>query len=207
MKNVIIAVIGILIALSFFVLVKNSNTIQKSVSPISQNKAVPSPLLIDNKLVTYSDPSGFTFQYPGGTSVKKKDLSNTQLYSSLELSSTGSAETITIKAEETNLGTIDNWFKGANKTSVFGEIKKIKLAGLDARQFEANNSMHTIALDQGVLFTIGTNAKKESELSKAYNAIVQSFKFVQPSPAVQNSTSSSSDNSSDVVDEGEEIIE
>jgi hypothetical protein len=208
MKNFIIAVIGILIALSIFVLVKNSNTIQKSVSPVSQNKEIASPSpAMDKSLLTYSDTSGFEFQYPKEFSVKKKDLITAQLYSSLELFSTGSAERIGIKAEESSLEMIDGWFKGANKTSVFGEVKKIKLADLDARQFEANNAKTTIALDQGVLFTLTTNAKKDSLLLKAYDTIVKSFKFVQPSSAIQNNSSTASDDYSDVVDEGEEVIE
>ncbi len=207
MKNFIVAVIGILIALSIFVLVKNSNTIRKSVSPISEKKPIPSPTPTDKNLLTFTDPSGFEFHYPKELSVKKKDLLNARLYSSLELSSTGSAETITIQGEESSLNTIDDWFKGTNKTSVFGEIKKIKLADLDARQFQANNSKTTIALDQGVLFTLTTNAKKESVLLKTYDTVIKSFKFIQPSPAIQNSSSTSSGDSSDVVDEGEEIIE
>ncbi len=200
MKNIIIAIIAILIATSIFVLINSSRTSQKPTFPTSQNETIPSSTL-DNNLSTYTDASGFTFQYPHEVLVNKKDLSNSLLYSSVELTATGSAETITIKAEESSINTVDDWFKGNKKTSVFGEIKKIKLADLDARQFEANNAKTTIALDQGVLFTIATNAKKNSEIAKGYETVIGSFVFVQPSHSAQNSSQNQSDTSSDVVEE------
>lgn len=205
MKNFIIAIIGILIAISIFVLINSSRNSQKPQPQKTENEFIPSSTP-DKKLPTYTDPSGFAFQYPHGVLVNKKDVSNSIVYSSLELTASKSAETISIKAEESSLTSVDNFFKGPTKTSVFGEIKKIKLADLDARQFEANNAKTTIALDQGVLFTISTNAKKNSDLAKAYEKVIGSFTFVQPSQSVQNSSQNQSDNSSDVVEE-EEIIE
>lgn len=161
---------------------------------------MPTP---DKNLLTYTDESGFAFQYPQGVLVNKKDLSSNLLYSSLELTSTKSADTITIQVEESSLKTIDDFFKGSTKTSVFGEIKKMRLADLDARKFEANNAKTTIALDQGVLFTIASNAKKDSILARAYDSIIASFIFVQPSQTIQDSQSNYEP---DVVEE-EEVIE
>lgn len=205
MKNIIIAVIAILIAASIFVLIKSSRSSQKSPASTSQNEnlLLPTP---DKKLLSYTDESGLAFQYPQGILVNKKELTNNLLYSSIELTATGSSETITITAEESSLNTVDDWFKGTKKTSVFGEIKKIKLADLDARQFEANNAKTTIALDQGVLFTIATNAKKNSELFKVYDKVIGSFTFVQPSQSVEESPQNEEDFSSDVIEE-EELIE
>lgn len=205
MKNVIIAVIGILIAISIFVIISSSRSIQKPISPVS-NPQAEKPVPTEH-FSTYTDPSGFAFQYPQGIIVSPKKLQNNQLYASLELSSTGSAQTITITAEDSNLNIIDGWFKGDKKTSVFGTINKIKLADLDARQFEANNAITTIALDQGVLFTISTNAKKDRDLEKAYKKIVSSFVFVLPSQSIQNSSSGQSGGSSDIIDEGEEVVQ
>lgn len=196
MRNVIIAVLGILITVSVFVVIKNSQNTKKPISPASP-PAVEKPAT-NGDFATYTDPSGFVFQYPKGIVASAKKLPNNQIYSSVELSATGSAETITIKAEDSNLNTIDDWFKGSKKASVFGEIKKVKLADLDARQFAANNERMTIALDQGVLFTITTNAKKDTNLLKAYQKVTDSFVFVQPNQP---------SDSSDVVDEGEEVVE
>lgn len=205
MKNVIIAVIGILIAISIFVIVFPSQKTQKPISPVS-NSQPDKPAIIEN-FTTYNDPSGFAFQYPQGIVVSPKKLQNNQFYSSLEIASTGSAQVITITAEDSSLNTIDDWFKGDKKTSVFGTINKMKLADLDARQFEANNAQTTIALDQGVLFTVATNAKKGSDLEKTYQKIVNSFAFVQPTQSVQNSSSGQSGGSSDIIDEGEEVVQ
>lgn len=207
MKNFVIATIGILIALSIFVLINVSRSPQKPQSPVSEKAATQKTASDESKFKVYADPSGFTFQYPEGIIVTDKNSPTSQLYSSLEITEKAGTEKIAIKVEDSDFVTIDDWFKGRNITSVFGEIKKIKLADLDARQFEANNALNTIALDQGVLLTITNNAKKGSALSKAYDKIISSFKLVQPSPSVQNSSSNSSDYSSDVIDEGEEVIE
>ncbi len=207
MKNFIIATVGILIALSIFVIINVSRTPQKPKSPIMEKKVTQKTAPVEAKLKTYSDPSGFTFQYQEGVIVTDKNSPNSPLYSSLEIAEKGKPEKIAIKVEDSDLIAVDDWFKGTNKTSVFGEIKKIKLADLDARQFEANNLKTTIALDQGVLFTLATNAKKDSELSKAYDTVIKTFKFIQPSLAIQNNSSTSSDDSSDVIDEGEEFVE
>lgn len=199
MRNGIIVVIGLLIGISIFVLIKNSrNQSQPTVSSTSQNQTIPLPTL-DTKFSTYNDESGIAFQYPHGILANKKDVSSDNLlYSSVILTATGSSETITMTAEQSNLVTVDDWFKGNKKASVFGEIKKLKLADLDARQFESNNAKTTIAIDQGVLFTISTNAKKDTVVAKAYEKVIGSFTFIQPTQSVQ-------DSSSDVVEE--DVIE
>ncbi len=207
MKNFVIATIGILIALSIFALISVSRNPQKTNSPLSEKKVVQKNTSAEGKLQTYSDPSGFTFQYPEGITVTDKNSPDSPFYSLLEMSEKGKPEKITFKVEDSDLITVDDWFKENKKSSVFGEVKKIKLADLDARQFEANNMMNTIALDQAVLFTVSTNTKKESMLSKTYNTIIASFKLIAPSSSTQNSSSGPSDYSSDVIDEGEEVIE
>lgn len=204
MKNAIIIIIGILIGIIILVLVKNSRTSQPPSSPPLQIETITSPTP-DVSLLNYTDPSGFSFRYPEKIMVKSKKT-DSAVYSSLLLSGAGSAETITVQVEESNLNSVDDWFKGAKKTSVFGDIQKIKLADLDARQFEANNAKTTIALDQAVLFTISTDAKKGSDVSNAYDRIIGSFAFAQPTQAVQNSSQGASNNSSDVVEE-EDIVE
>jgi len=206
MRNIIIGVIGILIAASIFVVINNSRSTQKTVTPIpSKTVSVPTP--VNEKHSTYNDSSGFAFQYPEGATVTKKNLQNNQMYASVALSMANQPETITVKAEETDLNNIDDWFKGSKKTSVFGSIQKIKLADLDARQFEANNAKTTVAIDQGVLFTLTTDAKKDSQLSKTYDSVIKSFAFVEPSQSVQPSSQGQSDNDSEAVVEEEEVIE
>ena len=206
MKKFVIVVIGILIAASIIVVVTTSKTSQKTMSPVSYT-TTPQPTSPSAKLLTYNDPSGFAFQYHEKLTVSKNEDKNRKLYSSLEISSPNGPEKIQIKAEDSDLNSIDEWFKDNKKTSVFGGITKAKLADLDAREFNANNEKNIIALDQGVLFTIATNAKKDSEIMKEYSTILKSFSFVQPTQSVESPSQNQSDDFSDSIVEEEEVIE
>ncbi|MEK7177523.1 MAG: hypothetical protein AAB705_01710, partial [Patescibacteria group bacterium] len=144
------------------------------------------------KLKTYTNPSGFSFQYPKSLLLTEKKVTDQSIYAWVELTDPQKKGVIIIKLESSDLTKIDDRVTA-------GKIKKIKLADLDGREFIDGNLITTLALDQGgVLITITTDS-----LLPAYQQIVSSFIFTQPTQAVSNTTG----DEGDIVFEGEEVVE
>ena len=86
-------------------------------------------------------------------------------------------------------------------------MKKIKLADLEAKQYEKNDKVITVAYDTGVLFTITTELKATRETMLDLNeTILTTFAFAPPE-STDASSQSSGAGEEEVFFEGEEIIE
>lgn len=206
MNKIAIIIIGGLLAavtIAVFLTQKPKTT----VSPVS--KLQPSPTKAASapaQLKTYTNASGFSFQYPQTFIVKEKKISNQSIYAWVELTHPQKKGVISIKLESSDLAKIDDWFTATKKSSIKGEIKKVKLADLEGREFTANNQIVTLALDEGgVLISIITNAEINNDfLLPAHQQIVSSFIFAQPP---QTSTDTSGDGGENIIFEGEEVVE
>mgnify|MGYP001574455750 FL=1 len=170
---------------------------QKPKNPTSPNKGVMNNAPTTNittptKLKTYTNPSGFSFRYPESFFLTEKKVTDQSIYAWVELTDPQKKGVIIIKLESSDLTKIDDRVTAR-------KIKKIKLADLDGREFIDGNLITTLALDQGgVLITITTDS-----LLPAYQQIVSSFIFAQPTQAVSNTTG----DEGDIVFEGEEVVE
>lgn len=208
-QKIIFGSLGIivLIALVFFLFSQ-----KKSVSPIVSNDlksnetVVPSPAAGSK---SYTDPAGFKFNYPKDLDVAAKKMTDDSVYSDLEIKSKDSTGGATIKAVDSNLIKIDDYFKDKKISSFSGGISKLKLADIDARQYQVNSQIITVALDQGVLFTITVDlpVEKKDYWQKANNTLISSFAFVAPQNTTSTDTNSSSEGEDDVIFEGEEVIQ
>lgn len=202
MKKMVIAIIGgFSVALIIIVFLT-----QKPKTPISPaksiiNNAPTTDASLSAQLKTYTNPSGFSFQYPETFLLTEKKINDQSIYAWVELTDPQKKGIISIKLEGSDLTKIDDWFTITKKSSIKGEIKKVKLADLEGREFiAAGNLTTTLALDQGgVLISINTDL-----LLPAYQQIVSSFIFTQPP---QTTTNTSGDGSGDIIFEGEEVIQ
>lgn len=163
--------------------------------PSNTEKTIPSA-----SLLTYSDPSGFTFSYPKELKVTPLSINDNAVYADLEITSSQTQGKITLTAALTQKN-INALVKG--KTN----IKNIKLADLDAKQYEENGKIITVAIDSGnILFTITADAAQKEQWRPAYNTLIATFAFIPPEE--QNAPPSSSDSDDGgVVFEGEETIQ
>jgi len=197
----------ILIAIIFFLFFQ-----KKTASPIVSNNlnsdetVVPSPAA---GFKSYTDPAGFKFNYPEDLNVTAKKITDDSVYTDLEIKPKDGTGEATIKAVDSNLAQIDDYFKDKKTSSFFGKITKLKLADIDGRQYQINSQIITVALDQGVLFTITTDlpTEKKAYWQKVNNTLISSFAFVAPQNNTSTDTGSSSGGEDDVIFEGEEVVE
>lgn len=209
-KSGLILISGLIIfTLIFFLVSTNKKEAPTTIKGDLQLSAISPTPNISLKMKEYIDPSGFKFSYPDNLKLEKKTPSKTQTYSLLEISSSSYSGKITFDVTGSNFQSIDEWFKDKKDIKTSG-VKKIKLGDVEARQYELNKNIVTIAFDNGVLFTIVANLQDQRVLwNTVNNQIVSSFAFVAP-PADSSATPSSDSSSSysdDLEYEGEEIIE
>jgi len=200
MKKVTIVILGgFFVALIIFISLTQKT--KNLISPISKGQLLPTKIVsLSSKSKIYINPSGFSFKYPESFLLNEKKINDQSTYAWIELTDPQRKGIISIKLEDYDLSKIDDWFTAARKNGIKGEIKKVKLADLEGREFTTGNQTITLALDQGgVLITITTDL-----LLPAYNQIVSSFIFSQPA---QTTTNISGDESGDIIFEGEEVIQ
>lgn len=179
---------------------------EKINSPVIEEKS--------DKLLTYNDPTGFSFSYPEKVQITAIETVDNDIYSSLNLSAKEKQGNISVEVITSDLQKIDDWFTRTNFSGGknLSGLKKLKIADLDARQFKEEGKLTTIALDPGVLFTITVDYKTEKDFWEAVNnQVIASFVFLAPESqkaSTANGSGTTSDSSDeDVIFEGEEIVE
>lgn len=178
---------------------------QTPVPPASQNQ--PPSDKGNNNLKQYSDPSGFTFSLPKNLTVSAKQSVDQSVYSDLQILAPQVKGTVTIKAVASNLATVEAYFKNNKLVSKVTKVDKLKLADLDARRFTIGNQINTVALDQGVLFTIVTDSSTDNDFWEDVNdTVIKSFAFTPPDTQVTNDSGQGSSDDSGVIEE-EEVVE
>ncbi len=193
LKSIVIVGIMLVIgggAMYYFLPIKGEQPV------VSTTQKLPS-----QTVKTYTDGSGFTFNYPEDVVLTKQDINDSITYSNLELTSAKSPGKISVKIQDSDVASIDQWLAKNTKASVSATAKEVKLGDLSAREIQVGDAFVTAALDKGILFTIKVDPQKEKDYwVSVYNAILPSFSFVSPSAAPVASSDQSSD---DVVLEEE----
>lgn len=154
----------------------------------------------------FTDAAGFKFSYPENLTLAKND--DEEAYSSLTITSEefdGNTSVLVVDATEK---TIDEHMKHLNGVK---DIKKVTVAGVEARQFTQGDKLVTATIDNGVLFTFTTDgASYKDTWTKVHENIATSFTFAPPETAASESESTGSTPSNseeEILFEGEEIIE
>ena len=200
-KRIIIISIGAFVAIIIGVVIsRSSSSSPKSQSPVKNESSLKSAA--SENLKEYTDPAGFSFSYPASVSISQKNTTNNSIYSSLEATSSSTLGKITLEAVSSDALSLKDLVK--SKTG----ITNVKLADLDAQQYTEKGDIITLALDEGVLFTIIVSPENNTRFWKEVNNnILSSFVFALPEVAQEDSSATSSSTDSDVSFEGEETIE
>lgn len=168
----------------------------------------PGPLNLQNLQVKkqpsatskeYSDPSGFSFSYPDNLSLNKNEAEDNATYADIQLSSKEVSGSISIKITDSKFKSLDEWLENQGITQ---KPKEVKLGDLAAWEIQLNDRLILGALDQGILFNIEIPLVEKDFWLPVYNNILTDFSFALP-----EITASGYTDSSDIILEGEEIVE
>ena len=198
-KPLILCAIAVLLLVLAGIYLFNLNRKWSLVAPIAQKltkEAVPS-----ESLTQYSDPAGFTLNYPDNLSIVKKDIEDQSTYADLQLSSKDVSGSLSLKIIDSKFSSLDQWVK--SETSDPKNSKEVKLGNLKAEEIRLSDRLILGALDQGILFTIEVPLVEEKFWSEVYESVLANFSFAAPEAATNGSPSSSDD----VSFEGEEVVE
>lgn len=172
----------------------------EQIEPLSvKDAATPSETVIE-----YTDPAGFGFSYPDNLSITKAEIEDPNVYTDLQIYSKDVSGSIKLKISDTKIATLSAWLK-ENGIAKSNTPQEKKLGNLKAWEVKINDRLMLGALDQGVLFTVEVPRVEEDFWMKVYEKLITGFAFVAPEPATTTTTSASSD--SDVIFEGEEVVE
>ncbi|MBI2036552.1 hypothetical protein HYT17_02905 [Candidatus Microgenomates bacterium] len=177
---------------------------QKIPSPLPQesNRETQQAILPSATLKQYSDPAGFTISYPDDLNLSVNENIDANTYAHITLASNKADGSIAFRAVDTKFTSLADWLASTNATS----NKETKLGVLTALEVRKEDGLLTSAVDSGILFTLeAVFAGKEQFWSNVYNNILSSFSF--NSTQETEGKSQNIDSSSEVVFEGEEIIE
>lgn len=169
----------------------------------------PTPTMAEKETVfqTYEDEAGFTFSYPKGMTVSQRDLNDSTVYSSLELTSSDYPdEKIVIKISDTTEKSADKWLKTMFKEEQ-SSSSPATLASLQGIKVNYSQSLVFIGLDSNIAFFVQA-PKSNVFWTSTFEKILETFTL----DLAQNNSSNasgagSSTSTSDIIDEGEEIVE
>ncbi len=200
-KWILFIILGIaLAAVVVFLIVARRNSAANL--PSSEN-TIEAPPPVQAQIRAYTDPAGFSFSYPDIMTLEKNEIDDDSTYSSIKLTD-GDAPRITILVEDTAIGSLEEWLE--QNTSTAAKITDLKLGDLDAQQVSTTKGITTVALDQGVLFTVWLAPNSSPDEAKAYATVISSFIFKQPE--IQAAPESAGNGEDSYVEfEGEEVIE
>lgn len=153
--------------------------------------------------IEYVDPAGFSFSYPDNLSISKAEINDPSTYADLLVSSKEISGSLNLKITDSKFKSLDDWLK-INQISASNTPKETKLGTFKAQEVKTADRLLLGALDQGVLFTIEMPLVEQDFWMKVYNKILADFTFVSPETKTSSQISNSS---SDVIFEGEELVE
>lgn len=161
------------------------------------------PITPSQTLKTYTDPTGFSFNYPDNLSLLNNELKDTNSYAELQLAATGIDGSLTLKITDSKLASLDELAK-TYKDNELSE-KEVKLGNLKALEITTKDKILLGALDQGVLFNIEVPQGSSKDFwAQVYSKVLADFTFTQPEATNPQVGSNSA---ADVSFEGEEVVE
>lgn len=150
--------------------------------------------------IEYSDPSGFSFNYPDNLSIQNNEIEDESTYSDLQLFSKDVSGNLSLRITDSKNKSLDEWLS-LNQAAAKDPPKEVNLGNLKAMEVKLNDRLLLGALDQGILFTIEIPRIEEEFWMKVYDKILANFSFVS---TTQGNVNAASD---DVSFEGEEVVE
>lgn len=171
------------------------------------SKAKPAsiaPATVQEEVATWTDPAGFTFQYPKALAVDKHEEDQDN-YAHVELTSKDHPGGIIVWAKDTTATDVNAWVK-TEKQFAGATVSDATMSGKTAKTIVLADASKTIAgtIDEDILFMVETVPTDTPYWSRIHDMIVQSFTLTVPQP--ETGTSADTSAAEEVVDE-EEILE
>lgn len=177
--------------------------------PDSPDQAV-SPTPTPVKLLTWTDPNGFSFQYPEGLSVNKHD-EDRENYAHLEFTDPAHPGSVIVWGKDPGKGVSDmeSWVKNERRfigaavldTEFGGKPgKKVMIEGVTRMAV-------TGTVFDSIVWTVEAKLEDAEYWSNTQSTIVNSFAFAAPKAPVSESSSEPVSAAEDVAADEEEIIE
>lgn len=170
-------------------------------SPTSQDTS-DLEIIPSETLKEYSDPSGFSFNYPDNLDLLNNEATDSATYADVNLSVKNKEGTLHLKIADSKYKTIKDW-AASDKGATLEATNSSKLGDLTAMELKSADKLILGAIDQGILFTVEI-PNKDDFWQKVYKKVIADFSFAPQETDAGQSGSSSSD---DVSFEGEEVIE
>jgi len=199
---IIISIIIIVLAGTFYFFQP-----KQTISPISskpENKITTEEKQPSETLKVYKDDSGFSFKYPEDVKVIKKDANDPTAYASLEITSSQTKGSMSVKVLDTKLKSVDEWFSD-NKLGASTAKKEIKIGEISGKEIDENGKIIAAGLDQNILFTIEVDSQDQKYWIDVYNTILSSFSFVLQQSENASENQVLDESGSDVILEEETI--
>lgn len=207
-KSIIILIAAgvLIVTVVIFVVLLRFKSSGKVATPISEIQQTPS---IAEELSTWTDQSGFSFQYPQSLSLNSHD-EDKENYAHIELTSATHPGNLIVWVKDTEVGSIDDWIKqekiqGSLDSTLGSEAaKKVLISG-------DSSKILTSSIKDGYLYQIEVNPKDFNYWNKISDLISSTYKFL-PIQEKTGKTSVSAENTSDnsSTEEGssdEEVVE
>ena len=179
---IILVILAVLVGGSATYLIKNQTLQHPSDSLVAINPtSVPTVI----PMLTWTDPAGFSFQYPSGTQINNHP-EDTKNYANLTLSFPD--------ANTSDIIMTDNTFKDLSAWVGQKSAIDTTLDGKPAKKIITSGIMTVAAIDNEVLVTI---------TGKNISAITDSWTFIYPTPTVgtKKPAPAASNDSGDVLEE------
>jgi len=178
----------------------------QNLTPQAIDLPTPTPTEEIKEIVfkVYEDEAGFTFSYPESLIVTEKDLDESDVYSSLELTSFDYPdEKIIVKIADTTQKSTDKWLKAEiDETQI--STSEAKLASLAGVKVNYPQSLVFLALDSSISFFV-QSPKSNVFWTNSFEKILETF-TLELAPK-NTTTTGSSTSGSEIIDEGEEIVQ
>lgn len=132
------------------------------------------------KTLTYEDWAGFKFDYPESLKIEEVEIDDKTVYSSLELTA-ANGEKLNLRVADAEFKNIGEWQKEFEKKYLVTLVKDVLWEEMAARQlvYGAPKRLMTIAIDNGVLYSLDSLKDEYEFWEKTQNSIVNSFMFTQ----------------------------
>jgi len=173
---------------------------QNKSNPPSVSQISPSPTPTPVTLSTWTDPAGFSFQYPDSINIDQHPEDNDN-YSHLTLTDGQQTGHINIIMADDTYKSLTKWIS-ANPNLKAGNVIDTTLGGLEGKKVITDQGTIIGVIDNGVLVTLSQNAPLSPLLATTWDKITDTWEFIYPTPAPAKSTRpATSDDSGDVLEE------
>ena len=178
-------------------------SLQNNISPLSNSQPTP----VAEELVTWTDPSEFSIQYPKSMEVNPHDEDKIN-YAHVELTTSAHPGSLIVWTKDTKASDLESWVKMEKIEQAIDST----LGGLEAKKVLINESNRRqvilTTIRDGYLYQIEVNLEEQDYWNKIFDTVATSFKFITPTDKteIDSGVPATQETNEEVYDE-EEIVE